>query len=279
MSNEVRPDAFNAFEAAGWETKAGGYDDFFGQVTTRVVDALLDAAAVGPGKRTLDVATGPGYVSAKVAERGADGVGIDIAQAMVELARLRHPELEFRTGDAEALPFEDGSFDAVIANFVLLHLGRPERAAAEFARVLAPGGAVALTVWDRPERARFLGLFLDAVAEANASPPENIPVGPPFFRFSDDREFERLLADQGLEAVQVRTIAFIHQMSSSDQLWSGVLDGTVRTSALILGQTEEVQGRIRLAFDRMIEDYRVGDRLEVPVSVKLGSGRKPGRSS
>jgi SAM-dependent methyltransferase len=177
-------DAFNAFEAAGWETHAAGYEEFFGPITTRLVEPLLDAAGVRPGARVLDVASGPGYVAARAAERGASVVGVDIAEAMISLARRLHPQLEFRHGSAEALPLRDESFDAALGNFVVLHLGRPEQAAAELARVLVPGGRVALTVWDLPDRARFIGVFLDAVAAAGATPPEDLPVGPPFFRFS-----------------------------------------------------------------------------------------------
>ena len=124
----------------------------------------------------LDVATGPGYVAASAAERGAVTVGLDNSEAMLSLARRGHPEIEFRRGDVEALPFPDGSFDAVVGNFILLHLGRPEQAAAEFVRVLAPGGRVALTVWDLPEKARLLGVLVDAVAAAERdSPPAEIP--------------------------------------------------------------------------------------------------------
>src|SRR6266508_1821771 len=92
----VDPDGFNAFEAAGWEKQAAGYDDFFGTVTTRVVEPLLDAAEVGRGDRVLGVASGPGYAAAKAAERGASVVGVDVAEAMISLARRLHPQLEFR---------------------------------------------------------------------------------------------------------------------------------------------------------------------------------------
>ncbi len=71
-------------------------------------------------------------------------VGIDAAAAMAGLARRLHPSLEFRQAEAEALPFEDGSFDAVVGNFVIFHVGRPERAVEEFVRVLAPGGRLAI---------------------------------------------------------------------------------------------------------------------------------------
>ena len=274
----VDAEAFNAFEAAGWQRQAAGYDDFFGPITTRLVEPLLDTAEVGRDTRLLDVASGPGYVAARAAERGASVVGLDIAEAMLALARRLHPQLDFRSGNAEALAFADASFDAVVGNFVLLHLGRPEQAAAEFARVLAADGRLALTVWDVPEKARFLGVLLDAVAAAGASPPADIPVGPPFFRFSDDEEFAHLLRGQGLEDTKVSTISFTHREPSADALWRGLLGGTVRTSVLILRQPKEMQREIRTAFDRIVREYEVGGRLELPVSVKLASGRKPASS-
>src|SRR5262249_39755260 len=138
-----------------------------------------------------------------------------------------------------------------------------------------PGGRLALTVWDVPERARLFGVFLDAAAEAGAEPPEDMPVGPPFFRFSDEREFVSLLREQGLEGIGVETITFSHPVSSADELWLALLAGTVRTSALIQRQPNERQHRIRAAFDRQIQPYRLGDRLELPVAVKLASATKP----
>jgi SAM-dependent methyltransferase len=272
---KVDADAFNAFEAAGWEKQAAGYEDFFGRITTRVVEPLLDAAEIGPRERVLDVATGPGYVAGQAAARGAATIGLDNAEAMLSIARRRHSQIEFRRGTVEELPFPDRSFDAVVGNFILLHVGRPKQAVAEFVRILAPGGRIALTVWDVPERSRVLGVLLDAVAAARASAPEEIPTGPPIFRFSEEREFDRLLRSEGLEGISVRTIAFSHSVPSPDDLWRGLLRSTVRTSALILGQTEDVQREIHAAFDRIVEQYQTDGRLQVPVCVKLASGRKP----
>jgi SAM-dependent methyltransferase len=272
----IDPDAFNEFEAGGWEERADGYDRFFRDITGRLVDPLLDDAAVGPGSRTLDLATGPGYVAARAAERGASVVGVDLAEAMISLARRLHPGLDFRRADAHDLPFGEASFDAVVGNFLILHLGRPEQAVAGFVRVLRPGGGLALTVWDVPDRACFLGVILDAFSEARATPPGDIPIGPDFFRFSVDEEFDALLRDHGLEDTTVRTIAFTHRVASADELWDGLLGGTVRTSALILRQPEETRRRIRDAFDRLACHFKRGDVLELPVSAKLAAGRKPG---
>ena len=272
----IDADSFNAFEAAGWEQRATSYDAFVGRITSRMIDPLLEAVHVGRGDRMLDLATGPGYAASRAAERGADVVGVDIAGAMVALARQRHPALEFRQADAEALPFADASFDAAVANFLILHLGRPERAAAELARVLAPGGRLALTAWDVPEKARFLGVFLDALTAAGATPaPADLPQGPDFFRFSREEEFAALLRGAGIDHIEVKTIAFTLAASSADRLWEGMLGGAVRTAALILRQTHEEQQRIRVAFNQVVDEYRTADGLELPVSVKLAAGRKP----
>ena len=272
----VDPDAFNTFEAAGWEEKAGAYEEAFGSLTGQTIESLLDAAAVGTGTRVLDVATGPGHVAGHASRRGALAVGVDIAQAMVELARELHPGLDFRQADAQALPFEDACFDAVVGNFAILHLGRPEHAVAEFVRTLTPGGTLALTVWDLPVRMRVTGVLVDAVAEVGATPPEDLPAGPDFFRFSVDDEFDALLRDGGLEERRLETIVFTHDMRTADELWDGLTGATVRMSSLVMAQPEETRQRIREAFDRRMEEYRTADGFELPVSVKLASGRKPG---
>jgi len=104
---------------------------------------------------------------------------VDVAGAMVSLARRLRPEIEFRQADAERLPSGDAEFDAVVANFLILHVGRPERVAAELTRVLAPGGRLALSTWDVPARGRLIGVLADAVQQAGASPPVDLPPGPP----------------------------------------------------------------------------------------------------
>jgi hypothetical protein len=116
---------------------------------------------------------------------------------------------------------------------------------------------------------------VDALAEAGAGPPPELPVGPPIFKYADEEAFAGLLRGAGLEDVHVQTVAFLHSEASADSLWRGLLGGTVRTSAIVVAQPQETQARIRAAFDRIVAQYESGGRLELPVSVKLGSGRKP----
>ena len=271
----IDADAFNAFEAEGWSRRARGYHEFFSSITARAAEPLLDAAAVGSGSGVLDVATGPGYVAAAALARGADATGLDVSSEMVELASRLHREGRFVAGDAERLPFEDRSFDAAVAAFAILHLGRPGLAASELARVVRPGGRVAVSVWDRPTRCRLVGVFIDALAEADASPAAGVPAGPDFFRFADDGELRTLLAEAGFERPEVAELRFTHHLAGPAELWHGMLDGTVRVRAMVERQPQPVRERIRAAFDRLVAEHAGEGGLEIPVAIKIGSARRP----
>ncbi|MGH9242890.1 MAG: class I SAM-dependent methyltransferase [Acidimicrobiales bacterium] len=264
-------DAFDAFESAGWEQAADAYEDFFGPITDRLIAPILDATGVTDSTRLLDVGCGPGHCVAAAAARGARPVGIDIAHAMVDRARDAHPDLEFHQGDAQRLPFPGATFDVVTANFAILHLGHPEQAVSEFARVLSLDGRVAITIWDQPEHARLFGWVLDACAAAGAEPVTDIPSGPPFFRFAAGDELATLLKSNGFEDPVVHTLTFTHRAPSTNAIWTGILDGSVRTAALVREQTAPVQKAIRHAFDEIVTSATVGTQIEIPFSVKLAT--------
>jgi SAM-dependent methyltransferase len=266
---------FDGFEAAGWRRQADAYDRHLAAVTTRVAEPLLDAAQVGPGRRLLDLGAGPGQVAAAGAARGAEAVGVDAAPEMVALASRRHPGIRFQRADARRLPLPDASMDAVVGNFVILHVGRPEAVVAEAARVLAPGGVLALSTWDVPERCRLVGILIDALRQVDLAVPAALPDGPPFFRFADEGEFSRLLTGAGFTDVRVGTLAFRHRVRSAAMLWQALIEGTVRSRALVLDQPEPVRAAIRAAFERLAGAYATPDGLDVPVSVTIAVGVRP----
>ena len=101
-----------------------------------------------------------------------------------------------------------------------------------------------------------------------------MPAGPNFFRFADDIELESLLADQGFVDIGIQTVEFMHSVGSADELWDGLLHGTVRTSAVIRGQSAEVVRRIRASFDRRVDGYQTGTKYQLPVSFKLAAARR-----
>ncbi len=181
----IDAEAFNRFEAAGWEERAGSYG--FLSPMTRRVGGTRPGPRRGRGRPAgAGRGLGPGELAASAAALGADTVGIDVAPSMVRRAALANPSIPFRVGSFEAIPAGEGTFDAVVGNFVFNHVGRPDVALAEACRVLRPGGWLALSSWDAPSRNRLLGLIVDAVAAVDAPPPPGLPQGPTNFRTDEE---------------------------------------------------------------------------------------------
>lgn len=270
----IDPVAFHDFERAGWQRAAGYYPGTFGTLTVQAIEPLLDAAAVRSGIRVLDVASGPGYVAGAAARRGARVVGVDFSPSMIEEARRRYPDVTFSEGDAEALAFDPDSFDAVVMNFGVLHLARPDAAIREAGRVTVPGGRFAFTAWDTPAEAVGFGVVLRAI-ETHGTTAVGLPDGPPFFRFSDPEECRRALAAAGFVDVKVRKLPIVWRLASADALFAAALRGGVRTSAALQAQTPEALAAIRGAVQADLRQYEDGEDVAIPMSVVLASGRKP----
>lgn len=273
-SQQPDPGPFRAFEHAGWEGVGPRYHDAFGGLTVQAIEPLLDAVGAGEGVRLLDTATGPGYVAGAAARRGACAVGVDFSVAMVAEARQRHPTVEFREGDAEALPFPDGGFDAAVMNFGLLHLGRPERAIQEAHRVLRAGGRFAFTVWARPEEAVGFGIVLRAI-RTHGDPDAPLPPGPPFFRFSDPDECRRALIGAGFARPDILRISQVWRLPSPDALFEAMFRGTVRTAGLLRAQSSEALNAIRSSVRDAVSAYQQKDDVELPMPAVLASAVKP----
>jgi SAM-dependent methyltransferase len=262
-------DPFWEFERTGWERAAERYEECWGD-TGLFVRRLLDAAAVRSGSRLLDVACGPGYVSQAAAARGAEPTGLDVAAAMVERARVRSPGLEFVIGDAQRLPFEEASFDAVTMNFGILHLSEPETALAEARRVLMPGGRFAFTAWVAEGNA--VAEIVDAAIAAHAVPVE-VPDGPAFYRFADADECRRALAEAGFDADSFRmeTVTAVWRASTAEVLFEAELHAGVRTSAVLRGQPPERLEAIRAAIVHGVRRHADGDGFALPLVARVSS--------
>lgn len=267
--------AFDEFEAAGWELVAGRYGELLSPITSQAVEPLLDAAGVRAGMRVLDVGTGPGDAAAAAVARGANATGIDIAAAMVEIASRRHPDATFVQGSATDLPFADESFDAAVGNVVILHVGEPERAAQELIRVLIPGGRVALSTWDVPERSPLFSALVGAVADAEVSPPDNVPHGPSFFQFGEDDAFRELLVGAGFADIDISSVTFDFSLRSADELMTVVGEATVRMGALLRAGDDSQRSRMRESLEQRIAPWRRGDGYAVPAPMKIAAGTKP----
>src|SRR5271165_1353761 len=149
-------------------------------LTTPPAAQLVRHAGVGSGQRVLDVGCGTGVVAVTAALRGAEVTGLDLTPALLERARenarIAGVAVEWLEGDAESLPFADGSFDAVLSQFGHMFAPRPEVAIAEMLRVLKPGGTIAFSTWP-PEL--FVGRMFVLTASYLPPPPPGVAAAPP----------------------------------------------------------------------------------------------------
>src|SRR4051812_9992454 len=123
-----------------------------------------DLAAIGPGSRVLDVATGTGDLAIELASRGAEVVGSDFSDEMLAVARRKAPSLRFEHGNALGLPYGDGEFDAATVGFGARNFADLERGLAEMARVVRPGGRVVvleITTPTKPPLSTFYRFWFD----------------------------------------------------------------------------------------------------------------------
>ncbi len=131
-------------------------------------DRVLDAGGVAAGDRVLDVACGTGVLARAARKRlGESGevVGLDPNPGMLTVAQRLEPGVTWQPGVAEELPFGDDSFDRVVSQFGMMFFTDAEQAVAEMARVLVPGGSVAVAVWasleETPGYLAMVGLLAD----------------------------------------------------------------------------------------------------------------------
>src|SRR5215472_7375114 len=261
MATTFDPQAVRAFEHAGWQRAAAHYAATFAQATCGFIDDLLDAACIGAGMRVLDLACGPGFVSAAIAERGAQPVGLDFSSAMVGLARAGHPAIRFEEGDAEALPFADGSFDAVVGNFGIHHVPDPLRALREAHRVSRPRGRVAFTTWTAPAENIAWRLLYDAISAHGDLETANAP--PPGGSLRQPEDLLRILGAAGFGKIVARRARREWHIAAARDLLEGFHRGTVRTATLICAQPTSALPAIEAAIARSIAAYRHPDGFAV----------------
>lgn len=265
---EQELDAFGAWERAAWEQRAAPYAASLGDLTRGSVPALLDAAGVVAGTRVLDVGTGPGFVALAALERGAVVAAADQSRAMVQVARAAG--VDAVVAPVEDLPYDDGSFDAVVAGYLLNHLPRPEAAVAAVARVLRPGGRLALTVWDVPEANPALGLFGPVAASLGLA--ADVPPGPDAGRFASDEAMGALLGEV-LVDVDVTRVRWSVRVEPG-AWFDAVAAATPRTGAVLAGASDDQRAACRAAYVSLARaEFGVAEgQVELPATAVLGSG-------
>jgi ubiquinone/menaquinone biosynthesis C-methylase UbiE len=218
----------------------------------------------------LDVGTGTGTVAALAGSRGASVVAVDADPGMVELARSRIGDV--RVAALPSLPFEDGEFDAAVANFVINHVGSPLAAVAEMRRVVRRGGRVAVTVWPfpAPTAQRLWSEIFDAAGVPRSGDLPRLEPADDFARTPDG--LSELLTRAGLTEVRATSIDWIHR-TDPEAWWSGPANGLGTPGLVMLRQPPATIARIRQQFGQLTAPYLDADgRLALPTSAVLGVG-------
>jgi ubiquinone/menaquinone biosynthesis C-methylase UbiE len=266
MSDELA--GLKALQRAIWS--AGDYDAI-AELFWDVGEVVAGAAAIEPGMKVLDVATGTGNAAIRAAEAGAEVVGLDLTPELFADAR-RHEALagvsvEWIEGDAEALPFDDDDFDRVLSTFGVMFAPSHEVAAAELVRVCRPGGRIVLANWT-PDG--FIGHQFALFADRMPAPP---PPTPPTL-WGDEGHVRSLLGGQILLAIERRSVDLV-----SPSIEEAIADYERRFGPMVLAKQALDAGAydgLKADLTALVESFDVGDReVRIAAEYLLLVGLKP----
>jgi SAM-dependent methyltransferase len=180
-----------------------------------VYDATFGALGPLTGRALLDAGCGTGLAVRLAADRGASVSGLDACAALLEVARGRTPGADLRTGEIQALPYDDASFDVVTAFNSIQYATDPAAAVGELARVCRAGGTVAIGVWGDPARCETEALF--ARLRSLAPPPPGTPAP---LAISDPGMVENLLEKAGLTVTGGEEVPASFGYADHEQAWT-----------------------------------------------------------
>jgi SAM-dependent methyltransferase len=256
--SSIDPDSYRADSREHWDVAAAGW----GRAADRLVDwaagvsvTMIDALALQPGDRVLELAAGPGdtgFMAAELIIPGGTLICSDGSEAMLEVARQRAAarsidNVEFRLLDLEWIDVPTASVDAVLCRWGIMLILDPPAAAREIRRVLRPGGRAALAVWDLPERNPWTTIPRRVLHELGHAPAPD-PDAPNQFSLGAPGMLGELLADAGLLDVTVGEVAMPRTFADLDEYLGFVSElassiGTVHRG-LDPGQRDALHARL-----------------------------------
>lgn len=216
--------------------------------------AVLDAADIGQGDRVLDVACGTGILARDAMKRvrSAETVtGLDPNPGMLAVADRLEPDVDWKQGVAESLPFPDHAFDAVVSQFGLMFFDDRRLALQEMYRVLSPGGRMVVAVWDSLESMPPYGAavsLLDRIGGPQAAAALRAP-----FVLGDEKELAALFASAGIPQVHISRAGSVARFPSIRSMVEADLRGWLPVMGVEL--TDDQIGRILSEAEQVFEHY------------------------
>lgn len=254
--------------------QARAYDDLFvPALFGQWAPQLVDCARVRPGQSVLDVACGTGVVARSARDVvGPSGrvVGVDLNAAMLEVAQDVRPDLEWVQGDAEDLPFADAEFDVALCQSALFFFADPGRAVAELARVVVPGGVVALQTYAALAEQPAYGPFVEMVA-GHAGPEARVLLGL-YWSQGDVDGLLGLTSAAGLSLLESRSSLGVAVFPSA----AAAAHTEIRATPLAERITPETYARIIADTEKLLAGYvDEAGVVRVPIRATLVAARKP----
>jgi SAM-dependent methyltransferase len=223
------------------------YEPYVGRWSRLVAREFIHWLAVPEGRRWLDIGSGTGALSQMILNHAnpANVKGIDRSEDYVGFtqSRMNDPRAEFEVGNAQALPAQSETFDAVVSGLVLNFVPAPKQMVAEMTRVVREGGIVALYVWDYAGRMQMMRHFWNAAAALDPA-ARDLDEGRRF-PISNPASLNHLFQNAGLSKVQARPIDILAEFKDFDDFWSPFLGGQGPAAGYAMSLSEERRLRLR----------------------------------
>jgi ubiquinone/menaquinone biosynthesis C-methylase UbiE len=261
--------------APGRAVDASAYDRWVGRWSRLFVPSVLAAAEVKAGYRVLDVSTGTGeaaLMTLPIVGRSGLVIGADISSAMFEGARDRLDEPSFWpvAADGQALPFSDGSFDAVVCQLGLQFFPDPALGLREFRRILRSAGCAAVCVISIPDRAPMWGILADVLSRFL---PEQRDIIHLSFAPADPNRLESLFANAGFCDIRVEREKREDGMASFDDCWKPIEAGTGSLPQAYLALSDVDRRSVHEEVRERLSRFESNGRLFMSVEMLIGRGR------
>jgi SAM-dependent methyltransferase len=223
---------------------AASYDRFMGRYSTQLSAQLADLAGIAAGQRVLDVGCGPGVLTRELVARVgvANVAAVDPSEPFVEAARERLPGVDVRLAPAESLPFDNGTFDAALAQLVVHFMRDPVAGLREMARVTRDGGTLTAAVWDYAAERGPLSAFWAIARRRDVSVvDESHLVG------AAAGSLERLFEAVGLRDIAAATVVAGVEESTFEAWWEPYTLGVGPAGEYVAGLGDRAREELRAA--------------------------------
>jgi SAM-dependent methyltransferase len=278
VTDQPDPDTLREEMIERWEHAAPGWGrhaEHTRELGMPVSTWMIEQLSLQPGQDVLELAAGPGdtgFLAAELIVPGGKLISSDASEAMLDVARRRAESLgvrnvEFKQLQLEWIDLPTASVDAVLCRWGFMLIVDPATGLRESRRVLAPGGRIALAVWDQPAENPWATITSQALIEAGALERPD-PGAPGMFALANPGQLEELLGDAGFVDIRVEPVQLDRGYDSFEHYWSETVD----LSQMVSGALEPLSAQRRAAVENRVRE------LARPFTDGDGRLMLPGRS-